>query len=100
MLARGNISDNWHLPDAEFQQIVEGMRRLKPACDELGTASAANKLASMQEIDETVLQLIKDCGKKLANTIRTNNHRPRPGPGILPAQVIVRLMLVPLNAPH
>jgi len=42
--------------------------------------------------------LVKDCGKKLANTIRTNNHIPPPGPGIPPAQVIVRLMLLPLNA--
>jgi len=99
MLARGYISDNWHFPDAEFQQIVEGMRTLKPACDELATASAANNRASMQEIDEAVLQLVKDCGKKLANTIRTNNHVPPPGPGVPPAQVIVRPMLLPLNAP-
>ena len=47
MLARGYISDNWHFPDAEFQQIVEGMRRLKPACDELAIVSAANNMASM-----------------------------------------------------
>jgi len=33
VLARGYISDNWHFPDAEFQQIVEGMRRLKHVCD-------------------------------------------------------------------
>jgi len=75
------------------------MRRLKPACDELTTASAANNTASMQEIDEAVLQLVKDCGKKLAHTIRTNNHVPPPGPGVPPAQVIVRPMLLPLNAP-
>ena len=98
MLAKGYISDNWHFPDAEFQQIVDGMRGLKPACDELTTASAANNMASMQEIDETVLQLVKDCGKKLANTIRTNNHLPPPGPGVPPAQVIVRPILLPLNA--
>jgi len=101
MLARGYISDNWHFPDAELQQIVEGMRRLKPACDELATALAANNMASMQEIDEAVLQLVKDCGKKLANTIRTNNHGPPPSPGVRvpPAQVIVRPILLPLNAP-
>jgi len=75
------------------------MRRLKPACDELATASAANNMAGMQEIDEAVLQLVKDCGKKLANTIRTNNHVPPPGPGVPPAQVIVWLILLPLNAP-
>ena len=99
MLARGYISDNWHLPDAEFQQMVEGMRRLKPACDELATPSAANNTASMQKIDEAVLQLVKDCGKKLANTIRTNNHVAPPGSGVPPAQVIVRPMLLPLKAP-
>jgi len=99
MLPRAYISDNWHFPDVEFQQIVEGMRRLKPACDELATASAANNMASMQEIHEAVLQLVKDCGKKVANTIRTNNHVLPPGPGVPPAQVIVRPMLLPLNAP-
>jgi len=99
MLARGYISDNWHFPEAEFQQIVEGMRRLQPTCDELATASAANNMASMQEIDEAVRQLVKDCGKKLANTIRTNNHVPPPCPGVPPAQDIVRPMLLTLNAP-
>jgi len=98
-LARGYISENWHFPDAEFPQIVEGMRRLNPACDELATASAANNIASMQEIDEAVLQLVKDCGKKLANTIRTNIQVPPRSPGVPTAQVIVRPMLVPLNAP-
>jgi len=42
-------------------------------------------MASMQEIDEAVLQLVKDSGKKLANTIGTNNHVPPPGPGVPPA---------------
>jgi len=84
MLARGYISDNCHFPDAEFQQIVAGMRRLKPACDELATASAANNIASMQEIDEAVLQLVKDCEKKLTKTIETNNHVLPPGPGSPP----------------
>jgi len=75
------------------------MRRLKPACDELATVSAGNKMASMQEMDEAVLQLVNDCGKKLANTIRTNNHVPPPGQGVPTAQGIVRPMLTPLNAP-
>jgi len=75
------------------------MRRLKPACNELATVSAANNMASMQEIHEAVLQLVKDCGKKLANTLRTNNHVPPPGPGVPPAQAIVRRMLLRLKAP-
>jgi len=52
----------------------------------------------MQEIDEAVLQLVMDCGKNLANTIRTNNHIPLFGPAVPSAQVIVRPMLLPLNA--
>ena len=99
MLARGYISDNWHFPDAEFLQIVAGMRRLKSACDELATASAANIMATMQEIAEAVLQLVKDCGKKLTKTIETNNYVPPPGPGVHPAQVILKPILLPLNAP-
>jgi len=99
VLARGYISDNWHFPDAEFQQIVAGMSRLKPACDELAIASAANYIASMQEIDEAVLQLVKDCGKKLTKTIDTNNHLPPPSSSVLPAHVLLNPILLPLNAP-
>jgi len=99
MLARSYILDNWHFPDAELQPIAKGIRRLKPGCDELATASPANNnnMASMQEIDKAVLQLVKHCGKKLATTITTNNHVPLPGPGVPPAQVIVRPMLLHLN---
>jgi len=79
--------------------MVGGMTRLKPACDELATASAANNMASRQQIDDAVLQFVTDCGKKLANIIRANNHVPPPAPGVPPAQFIVRPMLLPLNAP-
>ena len=99
MLATGYISDNWNFPDAEFLQIVKGMRRLKPACDKLATVSAANIIPSRQEIDEAVLQLVKDCGKKLTTTIKNNDDVPPPGSGVPPAQVIVRPMLLPLNVP-
>jgi len=91
MLARGYISDNAHFPDAEFPQIVAGMRRLKPACDELATAPGANNMASMQVIDKAVLQLVKECGKKLEFVTGRDGAgrggfslaRPRPynGPG-------------------
>jgi len=98
MLATGYISENAHFPDEEFQQIVAGMRTLKPACDEFATASAANNMASMQAIDQAVLQLVKDCGKWLTKTIRTNKNVPPPGPGVPLAQVIVNRILQPLNA--
>jgi len=99
MLSTGYISDNWHLPKAEFHQMVTSMRQLKPACDERATPSAANHMASMQEIDKGVLQLVKYCGKKLTKTIKTNNHVPQPGPGVPHAQVIPDPLLLPLNAP-
>ena len=71
---------------------------MKTECDKLATASTANNMASMQAIDEAVLQLVKDCGRKLTKTIETNNHVPRPGPGVPPAQVILNPILLPLNA--
>ena len=98
MSARGDISDNWYFPDAEFQQIFAGMRRLKPACHELATESAANNMGSMQEIDGTVLQLVKDGRKKLTKTIETNNQVPPPGPCVPPPQVILTPILLYLNA--
>ena len=67
-------------------------------CDELATGSAANSMVSMQEIDEAVHKLVKDCGKKLNKTIETNNHLPPPGPGVPPAQVILNPILLPRNA--
>ena len=68
ILAR-NYDDIYQFPDAEFQQIVAGMRRLLPVCDALATASAANNIRLLQVIDEGVVQLVKDCGKKLTNTL-------------------------------
>jgi len=77
----GYISDNWDFPDTAVGKIIAAMRRLKPACEELATASVANTIASMQEIDQPVLQLVKDCGKKLTKTIETNNHLSPPRQG-------------------
>jgi len=53
----------------------------------------------MQEIDKTVLQLVKDHGKTLTKTIGTNNRVSPPSPGVPAAQVIVNPILLPLNAP-
>ena len=99
-LAR-NYADIYQFPDAEFQQIVADMRRLLPVCDALATASAANNIRLMQEIDEGVVQLVKDCGKKLTSTLgKRVRGAPQPGnPGVLPAQVIVRGTILPPGAP-
>jgi len=52
-------------PDHHFQRIVAGMRTLRPACDSLVTAAAANNRAVMRQINEAVVQLVKNCGVKL-----------------------------------
>jgi len=67
--------DLHHTPDAEFLQILAGFRPLGPAYDELATASPANDIPGMQEMDEAVVQVVKDCGKNLTNTINLENKR-------------------------
>jgi len=47
--------DLYHFPDADFVQIIAGFRQLRLACDELPTASAANDIPGMQEVDEAVV---------------------------------------------
>ena len=87
-------------PDADFQAIVAGMRRLRPACDELATASAANNLARIEDIDEAVVYLVKDCVTKLFNTIKTQGPAAAQGqPGVPFAQVIVPGILLSTNIP-
>jgi len=81
MLARGYQTDLHHFLDAEFLQIVAGFRQLRPACDELASASAANDIPGMQKVDEAVVQLVKDCGKKLTNTINLKNKPVSAGAG-------------------
>ena len=100
MLA-SNYADIHKFPDAEFLQIVAGMRRLLPVCNALATASSANNIHLMQEIDEGVIQLVKDCGKKLTNTLgkRVPGAPPPGNTGVLPAQVIVRRTILPPGAP-
>jgi len=52
----------------------------------------------MQEVDEAVVQLVKDCVKKLTNTINLKNKPFPQVPGVPPAQVIVPNILLPANA--
>ena len=96
-----NYADIHKFPDVEFQQIVAGMRRLLPVCNVLATVSAANNIYLIQEIDEGVIQLVNDYGKKLTNTIgkRVPGAPPPGNPGVLPAQVIVRGTILPPGAP-
>jgi len=99
MLPRSYQTDLHHFHDADFLQIVAGFRQLRSAWDELTTASAANDIPGMQEVDEAVVQLVKDCGKKLTNIINLKNKRFPQVLGVPPAQVIVPKILLPANAP-
>jgi len=91
----------------EFQQIVAGMRRLRPGCDQLVTESAANNVASMREADEAIVQLVKDCMSKLTTTMNKElqvvaKGLPAPAlgqPGVPTAQVIVPQLVLPQGAP-
>ena len=96
-----------NFPIADFQQIVTGMRRLLPACNELTTASAANNVVSMLQADEGVVPLVKDCMEKLATTLNrrapkaANGHvlGPNGQLGLPPAQLIVSALRLLLGAP-
>ena len=100
MLAR-NYDNIYQFHHGEFQQLVAGMRRLISVCDGHTTASAANNIRLVHEIDEGVVQLVKDCGKKLTNTLgKQVRGGPRPGnTGVPPAQVIVCGAILPPGAP-
>jgi len=88
-------------PDHHFQHIVAGMRALRPACDSLVTAAAANNRARMRQIDEAVVQLVKDCWVKLRTTVknRSTGLAPYGHHGIFYDQIMLRDQLLPPNAP-
>jgi len=56
----------------EFQQLIAGIRRLRPASDQLIPESPGNNVAHMREADEAILQLIRNSMSKL--TITMNKH--------------------------
>jgi len=88
-------------PDHHFLQIVASMRTLRPACASLATAAAANNRAVMRQIDEAVVQLVKDCGVKLRTTgkNRSTGLAPLGQNGVFYDQIMVSDRLLPPNAP-
>ena len=104
-LVARNFANLATFPEADFYPIVEVMRRLRPACDTLATASAANNVIGMQQVDDAVVQIGKDCGRKLMNTLanraaaqlRGAQVAPLGQPGVPPAQVIIPNLLLPTN---
>jgi len=88
-------------PDHHFQEIVADMRTLRPACNSLVKASAANNRAGMPLIDEAVVQLCKDCGVKLRTTVKNSSTGLAPlcQNGVLYNQIMLSDRLLPPNTP-
>jgi len=101
MLARG-FRKVRAFPDHHFQQIVAGMRTLRPTCDTLVTAAATNNWPVMRQIDEAIVQLVKDGGVKLRTTVknRSTGQAPLGQNGVFYDQIMLRDRLLPPNAPE
>lgn len=88
-------------PDAEFHDIVLGMRRLRPGCDGLATAHAGGNTHLIRAIDESIIQLVRDIGKKFTTSLLL--HPPQQpvagGPVIAPGHLMVDPSLLPPGAP-
>jgi len=91
----------------EFLPIVPRIRRLRPACDHLARESAANNVGHMGEADEAIVQLVKNCMRKMTTTMDKQlqivaKGQPAPAlgqPGLPTAQVMVPPLLLPRGAP-
>jgi len=86
-------------PDADFLPICTGMRTLRPACDLIVPAVAANDMHRLEDIEEAVVELVKDSCWKLNDT---NNKCKMvvPNPSIAPGQVVVHPSLLLPGAPN
>jgi len=86
--------------DHHFHQIVAGMRTLRPACDSLVTAAAANYRPVMRQIDEAVVQLVKDCQVKFRTTAKNRSTGLAPvGQNVFYDQIMLSDWLLPPNVP-
>jgi len=86
-------------PNADFLPICKGMRTLRPACDLILSAVAANDMHRLEDIEEAVVELVKDSCRKLNDT-NNKGKMVVPNPAIPPGQVVVHALLVPPVAPN
>jgi len=86
-------------PDADFLPICTGMWTLRPACDLIVSAVAANDMHRLEDIEEAVVELGKDSCRKLNDT-NNKGKMVVPNPAIPPGQVIVHASLLPPGAPN
>ena len=80
-------------PGADFVPIYTGMRTLRPACDLIISVVAANDMHRLQDIEEAVVELVKNTGRKLNDT----NNKGKivvPNPAMPRGQVIVHTSLL------
>ena len=105
LLAR-NITPLANFPIADFQEIIAGIRRLLPTCDQLATAPAANNVHNMQQADEGIVQLVNNCIEKLITILNRCTQKVANGqavapigqPGVHPAQLNISALLLPPSA--
>ena len=86
-------------PDANFLPICTGIRTLRPACDLIVSAVAANDMHRLEDIEEAVVELVKDSCRKLNDT-NNKGKMVVPNPAIPPGQVVVHASLLPPGAPN
>ena len=84
-------------PDADFLPICTDMRTLRPACDRIVSAVAANDMHCLEDIEEAVVELVKDICRKLNDT-NNKGKMVVPNPAIPPGQVVVHASLLPPGA--
>jgi len=85
-------------PDADFLPICTGMRTLRPPCDLMVSVVAANDIHRLEDIEEAVIELVKDSCRKLNDT-NNKGKMVVPNPPITPGQVVVHPLLLPPGAP-
>ena len=72
---------------------------LRPACDLIVSAVAANDMHRLEDIEEAVVELVKDSCRKLNDT-NNKGKMVVPNPAIPPRQVVVHTLLLPPGAPN
>jgi len=101
MTARNSVLPNdkpANYTEVDFLSIYIGIRALLPAFDLIATAMAANNQAHIMDLEEAVVDLIKDAVKKLEHTKRRASG-VLVNPWLAPTQVILDPTLLHPGAP-
>jgi len=102
MLARGFAPAGRtakNLSDSDFLPICTGMRTLHPSCDLIVSLVAANDMHRLEDIEEAVVELVKDSCRKL-NDKNNKGKMVVPNPAIPRVQVVVHASSLPPGAPN